>query len=164
MRHTLFTLIVVLLMAPQAVAQVRKIPAQQPTTPATTETEKPKNEVELMLEDAKKRGEPILGTCITEDCGDSEKIADGLEKGRALQLAKPSYPALARRAHVEGEVKVQVIIGEDGTVIAAAAIDGHPLLYGVSVAAARETTFSATRLNGKPVKVVGVLTYNFVAQ
>lgn len=164
MRHTLFTLIIVLLLAPQALAQVRKIPAQQPSTPATTETEKPKNEVELMLEDAKKRGEPVLATCVKEDCGGSEKIGDGVETGRALRLAKPAYPPLARRAHVEGQVKVQVIIGEEGTVIAAAAVDGHPLLFGVSVAAARESTFSPTRLNGKPVKVVGVLEYSFVAQ
>lgn len=164
MRHTLFSFVIVLLVVPQALAQATKPQDQQATTPATTETEKPKNEVDRMLEDAKKRGETVYATCVTEDCSGFEQTENGLEKGRALQLAKPAYPELARKAHVQGRVKVQVIIGEDGTVIAAAAVDGHPLLYGVSVAAARETTFTPTRVNGKPVKVVGVLEYNFVSR
>ena len=164
MRHTLFTLIVVLLLAPQAVAQVNKAQDQQSTAEATSKTEKPKNEVDLLLEDLKNRGETVLAICVTEDCKGSKKIDGGVEAGRALHLGKPSYPPLARRAHVEGQVKVQVIIGEDGTVIAAAAVDGHPLLFGASVAAARESKFTPTRVNGKPVKVAGVLEYNFVAQ
>ena len=164
MRRILFTLIFVLLTVPQVLAQTNKPQEQQPATLAKTETEKPKNEVERMLEDSKKRGEVVLATCVKEDCGGSEKIEGGVENGRAIHLGKPAYPPLARKAHVQGQVKVQVIIGEDGTVIAAAAVDGHPLLFGVSVAAARESTFTPTKLNGKPVKVTGVLEYNFVAQ
>jgi outer membrane biosynthesis protein TonB len=163
MRRILFTLIFVLLAVPQALAQTNKPQDQQSPTPATSEAEQPKNEVDRMLEDAKKRGEPVYGVCISEDCPSAIEDVQ-FEKGRAIHLAKPGYPELARKAHVAGQIKVKVIIGEEGTVIAAAAVDGHPLLYGVSVAAARDSTFTPTRINGQPVKVVGVLQYNFVAQ
>ena len=154
MRHTLFTLMFILLMVPQALAQDTQTP--------TTETDKPKNAVDQMIEDAAKRGEPIISTCITEDCGKDAAKIEGLEIGRPLRLPKPTYPMIARRAGAEGEVEVKVIIGEDGTVIAAASISGHPLLQAASVSAARDTLFSPTVLNGKAVKVVGVIKYVFV--
>jgi TonB family protein len=74
-------------------------------------------------------------------------------------LPKPRYPALARAAHISGQVTVQLLIDVDGTVMEAAAVSGHPLLYGVSVEAARNSRFSPTKLDGKPVKVTGVITY-----
>ena len=159
MRHILLTFIFTLLTVSQVVAQETKPQDQKPAT--TTESEKPKNEVELTLEDLKKRGDIVLAACI-ENCGSGEAITGDVIKGKALHLAKPDYPRLARMAHAQGEVKVQIIIDEDGAVISAAAVSGHPLLYAVSVAAARETKFTPTLLNGQPFKVVGVLTYNFV--
>ena len=152
MRHTLFALTFILLMVPQAWAQ---------ETP-TTETDKPKNSVDRMLEDAAKRGETIVNTCITEDCANDAAKIDGLQTGRAIRLPKPTYPPIARAAHAEGEVEVKVIISEEGMVIAAASIGGHPLLQAASVSAAREAQFAPTLLNGKAVKVVGVIKYTFV--
>ena len=134
----------------------------QRTTPQT-EAERPKNAVELMLEDAKKRGELIMGTCL-ENCGEDNQKVDGVEPGRAIELPKPVYPLIARRAHASGEVRVQVIVDTDGQVIAAAAISGHPLLQAASVTAARDTRFSPAKYNGEPVKVVGVITYTFISQ
>lgn len=151
----------VLLITPKAVAHETKAQDQKPA--AATETSKQKNEVDRLLEEAAKRGETVLVGCVSEDCvKDSAQITAGVERGKALHLATPSYPNIARKAKAEGEVKVQIIIDGEGKVIAAAAISGHPLLYGVSVKAARETTFTPTLLYGKPVKVTGVLTYNFV--
>jgi len=42
-------------------------------------------------------------------------------------------------------------------------VSGHPLLRAAAVAAARGARFSPTKLSGQPVKVSGVITYNFVA-
>ena len=151
MRHTLFTLMFILLMVPQAWAQENQ----------TTETNKPKNAVERMLEEAAERGETILSTCITEECAKDAAKVDGLQAGRVLRLPKPTYPPIARAAHAEGPVEVQVIINEEGAVIAAASISGHPLLQAAAVSAARDALFSPTLLNGNAVKVVGVIKYNF---
>jgi protein TonB len=66
--------------------------------------------------------------------------------------------------HASGTVTVQVTIDESGNVVAAQAVSGHPLLQAAAVAAARQAKFSPTLLSGKPVKVTGVLTYNFVPE
>lgn len=91
-------------------------------------------------------------------------ISGGVLNGKAISLPKPPYPAIARSAHAGGTVVVQVTIDENGNVISARAVSGHPLLQAVSVAAARGAKFSPTKLSGVPVKVTGVITYNFVAQ
>ena len=126
------------------------------------ETERPKTEVDGLIEKAKEKGEIVLARCL-ENCGDN-KVEGDVETGQALELPKPRYPQMARMAHVSGQVVVRLIIDVDGTVMAAAAVSGHPLLYGVSVEAAKNSKFSPTKLDGKPVKVTGVITYNFVPQ
>lgn len=105
----------------------------------------------------------VMGTTTTgvEPTG-NEKIEGGVLNGKALELPQPAYPAIARAAHASGTVSVQVLINEQGNVIAARAVDGHPLLQAVSVAAAREAKFSPTLLEGEPVKVTGIIQYNFV--
>ena len=90
-------------------------------------------------------------------------ISGGVLNGKAIALPKPAYPPIARAAHASGTVVVQVLIDEDGNVISAHAVSGHPLLQGASVAAAREAKFSPTTLAGQRVKVTGVIQYNFVA-
>jgi protein TonB len=91
-------------------------------------------------------------------------ISGGVLNGKAISLPKPSYPPIARQAHASGTVVVQVTIDENGSVISAHAVSGHPLLQAVAVQAARGARFSPTKLSGQPVKVTGVITYNFVAQ
>ena len=91
-------------------------------------------------------------------------ISGGVLNGKALSLPHPPYPAIARAARASGTVVVQVTIDENGNVISARAVSGHPLLQAVAVAAARQARFSPTKLSGQPVKVTGVITYNFVAQ
>ena len=162
MSRILILLSVVLICSsgPNAFAQEKK--SGIAATPASTETERPKTEVDQLLEKAKEQGELVLARCL-QDCG--ENVIEGdVETGRALELPKPAYPPLARAANASGQVTVQVIIDVDGTVMAAAAVSGHPLLYGVSVEAARNSRFSPTKVEGKPVKVTGVITYNFVRQ
>jgi len=91
-------------------------------------------------------------------------ISGGVLNGKAVHLVQPTYPAIARQAHASGTVVVQVLIDENGNVVSAHAISGHPLLQAVAVSAARASKFSPTKLSGQPVKVNGVIQYNFVAQ
>jgi TonB family protein len=91
-------------------------------------------------------------------------ITGGVLNGKARSLPKPDYPPIARSARASGTVAVQVVINEEGDVISAYAVSGHPLLRAVSVKAAHGAKFSPTRLSGQAVKVAGIITYNFVAQ
>ncbi len=89
-------------------------------------------------------------------------ISGGVVNGKAVNLVKPPYPAAARAVQASGAVNVQVTIDERGNVISASAVSGHPLLRASAVQAARASKFSPTQLSGQPVKVTGVIVYNFV--
>ena len=166
MRQILMSLIAALVIGntvPTVFGQDKPTPPQdasQKPTPAATssQTEPEKNEVERALDEAKKNGEIVLGACF-QDCEQEDVL-----KGQALSLPQPPYPPIARAAHVSGVVKVQVIIDTEGIVVAAAAVEGHPLLQPTSVAAARKARFSPTLYEGKPVKVTGVIHYSFVTR
>lgn len=88
-------------------------------------------------------------------------ISGGVLNGKAISLPAPDYPPIAKQAKASGAVAVQVTIDENGSVIAAHAVSGHPLLQASAVAAARQAKFSPTLLMGEPVKVTGVIVYNF---
>src|SRR5437016_6717232 len=91
-------------------------------------------------------------------------ISGGVLNGRAIHLVQPPYPPIARSAHASGQVQVQVLIDENGNVLSARPMSGHPLLQAAAAAAARASKFTPTKLSGQPVKVNGVIIYNFVAQ
>jgi TonB family protein len=89
-------------------------------------------------------------------------VSGGILQGKAVSKPQPAYPAEAKAAGVSGTVVVQVIVGEDGSVVEAEAVRGPELLRDAAVEAAREARFSPTRLSGQPVRVSGVITYRFV--
>ena len=91
-------------------------------------------------------------------------ISGGVLNGKAISLPKPAYPPIARAAHAGGTVVIQVLIDENGNVVSASVVSGHPLLQAVARSAALQAKFSPTKLSGQPVKVTGVIQYNFVAQ
>lgn len=84
--------------------------------------------------------------------------------GEALVLPKPPYPPMAMQIHLQGTVNIQVLIDEQGKVVSASAVSGHPFLIPVARNAALQARFSPTLLGDQPVKVSGVITYNFVLQ
>jgi protein TonB len=84
--------------------------------------------------------------------------------GKATYLPKPPYPPLAKQARVSGPVNVQVMIDETGKIATARATSGNPLLHKVAEQAAYQARFKPTLLNDVPVKVTGIITYNFTLQ
>ena len=107
----------------------------------------------------------VLGCSIASAQTDApaRTISGGVLNGKAKTLAKPSYPSAARAVGAEGAVSVQVLIDEEGNIASATAVSGHPLLRQAAVQAALESKFAPTSLSGQPVKVSGIITYNFVA-
>lgn len=88
-------------------------------------------------------------------------ITGGVLNSRAIEMPKPDYPEAAKQAGIHGLVKVEVTINEEGTVIAAEAIDGPKELREAAVEAAKKARFAPTLLHGARIKVTGVLTYKF---
>src|SRR5262245_12611007 len=88
-------------------------------------------------------------------------VKKGVLSGSVLNKVSPAYPGEARAAGVSGKVQVQVTISEEGRVIEAIAISGPELLREAAVQAAKEWVFKPTKLDGMPVKVQGILIFNF---
>ncbi len=91
-------------------------------------------------------------------------VSGGVINGKASRLVQPPYPPAAKAVHASGTVNVQVLIDESGNVVSASATSGNPLLRAAAVQAARSSKFTPTQLSGTPVKVSGIIVYNFVAQ
>ncbi len=88
-------------------------------------------------------------------------VSGNVVNGKATSLPKPPYPQTARAVGASGAVNVQVMIDEYGNVVSAKAVSGHPLLRDAAERAARSAKFSPTYLTDKPVKVSGLIVYNF---
>ncbi len=70
------------------------------------------------------------------------------------QSSPPIYPPLAKAAHVQGTVKLQIRIGTDGHVKEATMISGHPLLTTAAINAAMLYVYNPTMLNNQPTEVL----------
>ena len=88
-------------------------------------------------------------------------VSKGVINGKATSLPKPVYSAAAIAMKIAGMVNVQVTIDENGRVISARAVDGPVLLRQSAERAARDARFSPTFLSNQPVKVTGLIAYNF---
>jgi TonB family protein len=88
-------------------------------------------------------------------------VSGGILQGTAITKVHPVYPPIARAARASGPVQVQITISETGEVIEASVISGHPLLRESALQAARQWVFKPTELSGTPIKVKGILTFNF---
>lgn len=88
----------------------------------------------------------------------------GVVNSRATSLPKPQYSAAAIAMNAQGRVDIQVVIDETGKVISASAVSGHPMLRTAAEQAARNARFTPTLLSNVPIKVTGVITYNFTRQ
>jgi protein TonB len=89
-------------------------------------------------------------------------IAGGILNGKAISKPLPVYPPAAKGARVGGTVAVEVVVDASGRVESAEAVSGPELLRDAAVEAALAARFPPTLLSGEPVKVSGMITYNFV--
>src|SRR5262249_52464605 len=104
---------------------------------------------------------PIVKPVATPTPDQVVRLTSVITQGRALRKVQPPYPALARQAHVQGSVQVQIGISESGEVSDVTLLSGHPLLRDAALQAARQWLFRPTELNGRAVRAIGVITFNF---
>ncbi|MDT7807176.1 MAG: periplasmic protein TonB [Acidobacteriota bacterium] len=104
---------------------------------------------------------PTPATMVRQDSG-PVRLASSVISSKVVEKPAPPYPQIAKVAGIEGPVAVQILIDEQGRVISAKATSGNPLLQSAAVQAAYKARFTPTLLTGRPVKVTGSITYNFV--
>ncbi len=93
-----------------------------------------------------------------------EYAKDEVLKGTATKKVQPEYPRVALSERLGGRVLVKVLIDENGRVLEAKRLCGPDLLVPVSEIAASKWEFSPTVHKGNPIKVQGILTFNFTLQ
>ena len=90
------------------------------------------------------------------------RVSGQVLEGKATFKPTPIYPEAAKVIRAEGAVLVQILVDETGRVVSAQAASGHSLLRQAAVQAALRARFTPTLLTNQPVRVSGVITYNFV--
>jgi protein TonB len=64
---------------------------------------------------------------------------------RAIEKAAPVYPELARRAHIRGMVKLEVVVRPNGSVKSTRTLGGSPALIEAATDAVRKWKFEAAQ-------------------
>lgn len=80
-----------------------------------------------------------------------------------LQCPPVSYPSDARRAGLSGWVQIEFVVGPDGSVRSAKAVDAKPrgVFEAAAVIAAQRCRFKPKMVDGKPVEQRGRRKWNF---
>jgi protein TonB len=66
---------------------------------------------------------------------------------------QPVYPPDALDQHIQGVVKIKILIGTDGHVEQARLVSGHPLLAPAAIQAVKHWVFEPPTSEGQPVRL-----------
>lgn len=86
-----------------------------------------------------------------------QTIASGDLSKRIASSPRFAIPPQAKAAGASGPVKVRVEVDENGRVLSATALSGHPMLREAAAKAARTMKFTPTLLQGQSVKTTGTI-------
>jgi TonB family protein len=134
-------------------------PASPASQPSHAEQPTPPTAPAAAQEKAADKGDKDKSS---KDKSSKEKSKDKVVKGELIEAPQPVYPEEAKKQKIEGLVAVGIVIGHDGNVVSAKAKSGPEALYAASEQAAFRARFKPSTKDGQPVKVYGVMTYNFV--
>jgi protein TonB len=81
------------------------------------------------------------------------RVGGNVQQAKMVRMIQPSYPAIAKQAHIQGTVVLHAIIAKDGTVQELQLMGGPPLLVKAAMDAVRQWRYQPTLLNGDPVEV-----------
>lgn len=109
-------------------------------------------------------GRGIGGAVGADAASDDVKritIGGNVQQAKLIYQPKPAYPPEAKEARISGVVRLQAIIGVDGTIKDLKVMNGHPLLVPSALAAVQQWVYDKTLLNGEPVEVATQIDVNY---
>jgi protein TonB len=89
------------------------------------------------------------------------RVGGVVQSAKLLRQPTPMYPPLARNARISGVVRLEAVIGRNGTIESLRVMSGHPLLVQAALDAVRQWVYQPTLLNGDPVEVLTQIEVNF---
>ena len=102
-----------------------------------------------------------LLTTPVQEPGLALPISQGVSNGYLVHRVSPVYPPQARELRMQGAVRVDAIISEQGTIESVKVVKGAPVLARAAVEAIRQWRYKPYELNGKPVKIATTITVQF---
>lgn len=96
----------------------------------------------------------------TTTTAEPQLVSAGSLSGRETKRVSPAYPAAAKTHNVSGTVRVFAIVDENGKVWITNS-EGPTMLRAAAETAAKNWIFPPSTFNGKPVRIVGYLDFEF---
>jgi len=165
--------------APKAQVQPRSAPTPQPveqnnfTAPVVTPDEvRPDEGIDLGVEGGVPGGVEggVPGGVVGGIVGGmpeappppaAVRVGGQIKQPTKTKDVRPTYPAIAQSARVQGVVIIEAVIGPNGRVQDAKVLRSIPLLDQAALDAVRQWEFTPTLLNNVPVPVIMTVTVQF---
>lgn len=104
--------------------------------------------------------EPTPSATPTAPVAEPQVVSAGSLSGRETKRVTPAYPVTAKSHNVTGTVRVFAIVDENGKVWITNS-EGPTMLRAAAETAAKNWIFPPSTFNGKPVRIVGYLDFEF---
>jgi protein TonB len=148
----------------EIITMVEEISAQIDKYEEPPPVERPKVAVEAESEVAEEVVETIAVTEFQEDLIRTTPTGPDIEivpyykvevKPKPINIPKPEYPELARRAGIEGQTVVKALVDIDGSIMAVQVLksSGNQMLDEAALVAARKAKFTPAKQRDKFVRV-----------
>jgi periplasmic protein TonB len=89
------------------------------------------------------------------------RVGGHVRQPKAIVQVRPDYPILAREARIQGQVRIDAVLDEQGNVIEMKVVSGPPLLYQAALDALKKWKYEPTYLNDQPIAVQMIVTITF---
>lgn len=89
------------------------------------------------------------------------RVSAGVTAGLLLDPIRPVYPAIAKAAHVAGDVTVAATISREGRIEGLRVVSGPAMLQNAAMDAIRRARYRPFLLNGEPTAVETTITVQF---
>jgi len=89
------------------------------------------------------------------------RVGGNVQQAKLIYQPRPVYPPEAKKAGITGVVRMDAIIGKDGTIQDLSLVSGDPALAPAALEAVQQWVYHPTLLNGAPVEVVTQIDVTF---
>jgi len=89
------------------------------------------------------------------------QVASDVQAAKLVERVDPVYSKEAKKKHLEGKVRIRVVIDKNGRVAKTKVLNGNHLLAKCATEALRKWRYQLTLLNGQPVEVESEVEFHF---
>ncbi len=90
------------------------------------------------------------------------EVRSDVQQAKLIEMVYPKFSPLAKRARIQGTVRLRAVITKEGTVSEVQVLKGHPLLVDAAMEAVTKWRYQPTLMQGIPVEVLTFIDVNFV--